>query len=607
MDKVEPISHLDTATVTSPNDIPRVTLTWENLDLTISKKVGFRKHEDIRVLKDISGYAKPGELLAVMGTSGAGKSSLLSVLSGWVKPSKDRKITGDIKANGVSIFSLHYSKLAGNVLQEDILLSTLTVKETIQFSADLRTPYSTEEKARRVNQLIDDLRLTKCKDTLIGSQKRRGISGGEKKRVCIGIELITNPSLLFLDEPTSGLDSYTALAIMKLLKDQANLGRTIICTLHQPSSQIVELIDSLLVMTNGYTIYHNPPELIKPWFKDGLKYKFPKLGNPIDILMHIITQDDSRFESRELKNEHLLEAYKENYKQLTIEGEDDNLKKFNPSLVSTANQYKFLLGRSIKETFRNRDVIRAKIGISVIQAAIIDMLYYKLSDDRQGIQNRYGLFFMLNIVLFISGIITVVLTFPLQRSVFLKEQGYSMYGAYTYFWAKLTPEIYLETIIPTIMFVMIYWATELNTDSYDKPLTFWGIAILAHLAGGSIGLFMGCIVSNVEGISAFIPMVFFPNLVYSGFLANFDSIPIPFRYLTYISPFRYCFTSMSQNEYHNLDLDCDDDEVNPCTPLSDLNIDISLWRNIVILGAIVIGFRLMASLALKKLVHRIYA
>lgn len=605
MDKVE---HLDAETVGPliTTDIPKVRITWQNLRLTIVKSVGFRKTEDVEVLKNISGVAEPGKLLAVMGTSGAGKSSLLSILNGGSKPSKLRKICGDVKANGVSIFDLKYNKITGNVLQEDILLASLSVRESIQFSADLRTHLNSDEKESRINKIIDDLRLTKVQHTMIGSNKVRGVSGGEKKRVCIGIELITNPSVLFLDEPTSGLDSFTAFAIMRLIKDQADLGRTVVCTLHQPSSQIFELIDSLLVMTAGHIIYHNKPSFIEQWFSN-LDYEFPRLGNPIDFLMHIISIEEERFENKQDKIDYFLKPYIDNLEPIEPGAEDLNLKMLNPPNLAVFEQFKFLLLRSVKETFRNKALLRSKVAIGVVQGGIIDMLFYNLTDDQKGIQNRYGLFFMLNIVLFISGIVQIILTFPLQRAVFLKEKGTDMYGTFTYFWAKILPELYLEVLVPTLMFLMIYWACDLNTSSYDKPLTFWGICLLAHSAGGSIGLFMGCIVTNVDAIAAFIPMIFFPNLVYSGFLANFDSIPIPFCYFTYLSPFRYSFTSMAQNEYHGITFTCEDEEPYPCTPLSDLNIDVSLWRNIIILAAITLAYRFLAALALNRLVKKIYA
>lgn len=583
----------------------KIRLTWEHIVLKLTKKVSRKKTEELVVLKDISGSAEPGELLVVMGTSGAGKSSLLSVLNGWVKPNKQRSIDGDIKANGVPISEIKFSKLSGNVLQEDILLGNLSVRECFQFSADLRTAFSPAEKQELIDKILEDLRITNVQHSLVGSHTVRGISGGEKKRVCIGIELITNPSVLFLDEPTSGLDSFTALAIMKLIKDQALLGRTVVCTLHQPSSEIVDLIDSLLVMTDGHIIYHNPPNKIQPWF-EVLGYEFPEYGNPIDYLLHIVTKNDDRFITREDKNQFLLDAYSTDFKLEKSDFIDEDLKLFDSKLVGTWDQFKYLLSRSSKETFRNKALLKSKLGMALMMGGIYNMLYYNLDTTYKGIQNRNGLFFMLIITLLSSGVLQVVLTFPIQRAVFLKEQGFSMYGTLVYFWAKIIPEFFMEALIPTLFFIINYWACDLNTESYEKPLIFWLICLLAHLAGGSGGFFIGCVVSNVEAVSEFMTLIFFPDVLYSGFLVNYDSIPIPFRYLTYLSSFRYAFSAMATNEYRELTLQCESED-DPCTPLDDLNIHLPLWLNLLILAIIVVVFRVMAGIALRLLVSRIYS
>eukprot|EP00359_Climacostomum_virens_P005847 CAMPEP_0204901990 /NCGR_PEP_ID=MMETSP1397-20131031/3404_1 /ASSEMBLY_ACC=CAM_ASM_000891 /TAXON_ID=49980 /ORGANISM="Climacostomum Climacostomum virens, Strain Stock W-24" /LENGTH=605 /DNA_ID=CAMNT_0052070429 /DNA_START=798 /DNA_END=2612 /DNA_ORIENTATION=- len=590
---------------THGNDFPRIRLTWEHVELSIKNKTGRNTTSTLNILKDITGYAEPGELLVIMGTSGAGKSTLLSVLNGWVKPNKTREISGSIKANGVPINEIKFGKISGNVLQDDILLANMTVRECLQFSADLRTSFTSEEKEALVDKLLEDLRLKKVEHSRIGSAEVRGISGGEKKRVCIGIELIVNPSVLFLDEPTSGLDSFTALAIMKLIKEQAKLGRTVICTLHQPSSEIVELIDSLIVMTDGHIIYHNTPVKIRGWF-EKLGFPFPEYGNPIDFLLHICTKDDERFETREQKNTMLLNAYHAKHKQIKIEEVDEDLRNINPKPVSTVNQFKYLLGRSTRETFRNKALLKSKLGLALFLGGIYNILYYNLDDSRKGIQNRNGLFFMLIITLLSSGVLQVVLTFPLQRAVFIKEQGFQMYGTLVYFWAKLIPEAVMEAVIPTLFFLFLYWIEDLNTNTVERPLIFWGICILAHFAGGSGGFLIGCIVSNVNAVSEFMTLIFFPDVMYSGFLANYDSIPIPFRYLTFLSSFRYAYSAMAQNEFTGLDFACEDARVDPCDPLEDLNTDVPMWLNLLVLAAITIVFRVMAGVFLKLLVRRTY-
>jgi len=303
----------------------------------------------------------------------------------------------------------------------------------------------------------------------------------------------------------------------------------------------------------------------------------------------------------------LLNAYDAKYKQVKIEEVDEDLRNISPKPVSTVDQFKYLLGRSAKETFRNSSLLKSKLMLALFLGGIYNMLYYNLDTSRKGVQNRNGLFFMLIITLLSSGVLQVVLTFPLHRAVFIKEQGFQMYGSFAYFWAKILPETLMEAVIPTLFFLFLYWIEGLNTNSIEKPLIFWGICLLAHFAGGSLGFMLGSILTNVQAVSEFTVLTFFPDSVYSGFLVNYASIPIPFKYLTYLSSFRYAFSAIAQNEYDGLDFECEDDEVDPCDPLDDLSIDIPMWLNIVLLAAIVIVYRLLAGVFLKLYAKKIYS
>jgi len=590
---------------TEPPEVTKVRLTWENVKLSIKQQVGRKKTVTTEILKGVNGSAEPGELLAVMGTSGAGKTCLINVLNGWVKPNKTRQITGEIKANGVPIDSLEFGRIAGNVLQDDSLLAYLTVRESLEFSADLRTSFSKKEKDLLIEKLLHDLRLKEVEHSLVGSADVRGISGGEKKRVCIGIELIVNPSVLFLDEPTSGLDSFTALATMKLIKHQSELGRTVICTLHQPSSEIVELIDSLVVMTDGYIVYQSSPVNIQGWF-ERIGFPFPQYGNPIDYILHICAKDDEHFPCKDDKIQLLLKAYQAEFVLERDEVADEGIKSYNQETGTIIKQLKYLFGRATKETFRNKEALKSKIGTALFLGGIYNMLYNGLDTSRKGVQNRHGLFLMMYFTMVLSGCLQVVMSLPLQRAVFIKEQGNKMYGTFAFLLAKCFSEAFMEAIIPSLFFVFQYWIDNLNTSSPSKPLTFWGVLLLSHFLGGSFGLLFGSIVSNVMVILELSSIIFIWDTLYSGFYANFDSLPIPFKYLTYVVPARYAFSAMAQIEFDGLDFDCEDAEVDPCDPLEDLNINVPLWLNIVVLGVMMVMYRVLAGLYLKWYVWRMH-
>nr|DAD42458.1 TPA_asm: hypothetical protein HUJ06_000688 [Nelumbo nucifera] len=225
-------------------------LVWEDVSVVLPN---FGKGPTRRLLQGLCGYAEPGRIMAIMGPSGSGKSSLLDSLSGRL--SGNTIMTGNVLINGRKK-RLDYG-LVAYVTQEDVLLGTLTVRETISYSAHLRLPsaLSKEEIDQVVEDTIMEMGLQDCADKLIGNWHLRGISGGEKKRVSIALEILTRPRLLFLDEPTTGLDSAAAFFVIQTLRTAALDGRTVICSIHQPSSEVFDLFDDLFLLSSGEAVY----------------------------------------------------------------------------------------------------------------------------------------------------------------------------------------------------------------------------------------------------------------------------------------------------------------------------------------------------------------
>lgn len=240
------------------------------------------------ILDDLSGSIEPGQFLSIIGASGAGKTTLLNFLSGK-EVSKNLEKTGSIKINGVEKDSIkNFGALMAYIQQEDILLQTMTVKECMLFAAKLKLAGTPEYKEERVAKVIASLRLGKCADTKIGGPLVKGVSGGERKRCSIGVELITDPNLIFLDEPTTGLDSFTATQVMQLLRDLAAEGRTILSTIHQPNTETFELFDKLMLLARGKIIYFNQASVAVDYFS-SIGYQCPELINPADYFMGIMS------------------------------------------------------------------------------------------------------------------------------------------------------------------------------------------------------------------------------------------------------------------------------------------------------------------------------
>ncbi|KAI7754339.1 hypothetical protein M8C21_006027 [Ambrosia artemisiifolia] len=268
-----------------------ITLKFEDLAYSINLQSGeahcFTSHESKRtrtVLSGVSGVVRPGELLAMLGPSGSGKTTLLTALGGRLPG----KTSGSITYNGQP-FSSSIKRKIGFVTQDDVLYPHLTVLETLTYAAMLRLPKNLthEEKVEQAELIITELGLTMCRNSIVGGALIRGVSGGERKRVSIGQELLVNPSLLLLDEPTSGLDSTTALRLMGTLKGLAKGGRSVVTTIHQPSSRLYWMFDKVVVLCDGCPIYSGQACRVMEYLASiGFVPGF-SLMNPADFLLDL--------------------------------------------------------------------------------------------------------------------------------------------------------------------------------------------------------------------------------------------------------------------------------------------------------------------------------
>ncbi|KAJ3058638.1 hypothetical protein HK102_010384, partial [Quaeritorhiza haematococci] len=267
----------------------------EGTEKRTEKKGWFGKKKQKRVLiSGISGHVKPGEVLAIMGPSGGGKSTLLDILANR-KNKSHGDITGEIILNNsvpISKIGSLRQRLLGYVMQHDVFTETLTLQETLLIAAELKLPrrMTRAEKMERVNEVIEELGLTKSRHTKVGGPQIRGLSGGEKRRLGIGMELLSSPSILLLDEPTSGLSSTDALSVMTTIKSLARKNRTVILTIHQPRSEIFDMFDKLLLLSKGRATYFGPSADAVQYFEE-LGYECPFGWNVADFLLDIISSD----------------------------------------------------------------------------------------------------------------------------------------------------------------------------------------------------------------------------------------------------------------------------------------------------------------------------
>ena len=268
-----------------------LSLTFDGVVVGIPAENGVAGGERL-ILNGVSGYCEPGSVTALMGATGSGKTTLLSALANRLEVPTRLSTASRIRYGGEA-WSKSLKRLVGFVEQDDIVVPELTVRQTLRFAARLRLPADTEDSAlkleRRVNEVIDQLALGKCVDTPIGSVAARGVSGGERKRVCIASELLAEPRLLFLDEPTSGLDSETALVLVRSLRRlAAEEGVTIVCSIHQPNSQVFTNFQQLCFLHAGRMVFFGEAQAASLAHFSGLVgSKCPAHYNPPDWYMEL--------------------------------------------------------------------------------------------------------------------------------------------------------------------------------------------------------------------------------------------------------------------------------------------------------------------------------
>lgn len=591
-----------------------------------SCKSGEEKH----IIKGISGVMKPG-LNAIMGPTGSGKSSLLDILAGRKDP---KGLSGLLLVDGLPPPD-DFKRISGYVVQNDIIMGTLSVRESLWFSANLRLPrrLTKEQKAARIDRILNELGLNGCADTKIGTALIRGISGGEKKRTAIGIELITEPTVLFLDEPTTGLDASTANAVMTLLKRLSKRGRTIICSIHQPRFSIYRQFDTMTLLCLGKMAYHGPRDQILPYFAEQ-GYHCEEHNNPADFVLDVINgdstaiseinekegeeQDDVAEPQSALTADKLSAIYANHqiFKDCTAELNDIHNEYTNNQTVFrepgsayvTPFHYQFavLSKRAAKNILRNPIASVGNLVVNLIIGAIFGLLYFQTDDTSvTGVQNILGVLFFITTNLLFGSISSLEL-FVQERDIFLREHVSGYYRVIAYFLAKMLADLIpVRTVAPIVFCSVTYWMVGLKAEA-GSFFFFMLMVIVTGYASVAIGLFFSASFDTFAVATLFLTMVYVFSIIFAGLLVNIQTIFPWLGWIEYLSIARYGFAGMAINElrggnYSQCVPDTNCTSSIYATGESILNTQLSIgtsgepitdwdmWQNAVALGVISLG------------------
>ncbi|KAJ8527744.1 hypothetical protein K7X08_015195 [Anisodus acutangulus] len=516
-----------------------------------------KSQEEKTILNGVSGIVSPGEMLAILGPSGSGKTTLLTGLGGrLVNGHLDGAITYNNKP-----FSNAMKRNTGFVTQDDVHYPHLTVSETLVFTALLRLPktFTVEEKTAHAEAIITQLGLTKCKDSIIGGPLLRGISGGERKRLSIGQEMLINPSLLFLDEPTSGLDSTTALRIVSTLRDLAKGGRTVVMTIHQPSSRLFYMFDKVLLLSEGNPLYFGRGEDAMGYFS-GIGFSPLVAMNPSDFLLDLangILSDDLRVltdkprEDPASIKQTLVTAFRtnlaENLKEQLQESDDQQVadksheKKFDQWSNTWWLQFSVLFRRGMKER-KHESFSGLKVGQVLVVALLCGLLWWRSNN----IQDKIGLlFFYINFWEFFP-MFQAIFTFPQERMMLEKERLSGMYRLSAYFMARTVGDLPMELVLPTIFTVITYWMAGLKPSIVSFCTTLLSLLYNVLVSQG-LGLAIGAMVTDLKSANTLGSVIMLSFTLVGGYFVQHVHSFI--AWIKYVSITQYAFKLLLGSQY----------------------------------------------------------
>ncbi|KAG4395116.1 hypothetical protein GLYMA_20G163500v4 [Glycine max] len=337
------------------------------------------------ILKDISLTALPSQILAVVGPSGAGKSTLLDILAARTLPSH-----GTLLLNSAPLVPSTFRKLSSYVPQHDHCLPLLTVSETFLFAAKLLKP-KTSNLAATVSSLLSELRLTHLSNTRLA----HGLSGGERRRVSIGLSLLHDPAVLLLDEPTSGLDSTSAFKVMRILKQTCTTrNRTIILSIHQPSFKILACIDRILLLSKGTVVHHGSVATLHA-FLHSSGFTVPHQLNALEYAMEILSQLN---EVKPVTPPSIPESPQSSISTSSVsEGGARSSREIIRYRSSRVHEIFTLYSRFWKIIYRTRQLLLTNTAEALLVGLVLGTIYINIGFDKEGIEKRFGLFAFLSV------------------------------------------------------------------------------------------------------------------------------------------------------------------------------------------------------------------
>ncbi|KAL3424907.1 ABC-2 type transporter [Phlyctema vagabunda] len=542
--------------------------TWKNLTYTIQTPHGPRV-----LLNNVHGWVKPGMLGALMGSSGAGKTTLLDVLA---QRKVDGKIKGSVLVDGRPL-SVSFQRSAGYCEQLDVHESLATVREALEFSALLRQSRTIprEEKLKYVDTILDLLEMHDIENSLIGTSDGPGLTVEQKKRLTIGVELVSRPSILiFLDEPTSGLDGQAAYNIIRFLKKLASAGQAVLVTIHQPSAQLFYQFDTLLLLAKGgNTIYFGEigesASTVKDYFARN-NAPCPPNANPAEHMIDVVTGHNQNWKRIWLESPEYtkmlteLDQIVETAANSPVGTTDDGFEFAMPLW----DQIKMVTKRMNTLIWRNTEYVNNRLSLHIILGLFVGFSFWMIGSSVGDLQLR--LFAMFNFIFVAPGVIAQLQPlFIEKRNIYeIREKKSKMYSWVAFVTGLIVAEMPYLVLCAVLYFVCFYYTAGLPAESSKAGPVFL-IMLLYEFIYTGIGQLIAAYAPNAVAASLANPLVIFTLVGFSGVVVPYSQLQDFWKYwLYYINPFNYLVGSLMVFVTHDIQVECKESEFALFDPLT---------------------------------------
>lgn len=542
------------------------------------------------VLKDVSCEARPGEITAIAGPSGAGKTTLLEVLSGRTKG----RVSGHVLVNDQEMDAGSFRRKSGYVTQDDALFPLLTVEETLMYSALLRLQGGRREAIRRVKVLMRELGLEHVAGTRIGGGSDGGISGGERRRVSIGAELVHDPAVIFIDEPTSGLDSASALYLMLLLKAMVvGQGKTVVLTIHQPGFRILELIGRLVLLSNGEVRHSGSLTLLEERLKSA-GHCIPRHVNLLEFAIDVA------------ENLALQPSEAPNNLALREKDSEGNREEKRPLYSNSRFGEVLILGkRFCSIIFRTKQLFAARIIQALVAGFILGTVFIGTNNDKgKALQARLG-FFAFTLTFLLSSTTEGLPIFLQERRILMRETSRGAYRVSSYVLSNTLIFLPFLLMVSFLYTTPVYWLVGLRRG-IDGFLYFSLVVWLVVLMSNSFVACFSALVPNFIMGTSVISGLMGSFFLFSGYFIAEKNIPSYWIFMHYLSLFKYPFECFMINEYggEKGQKSCVERQGGQCSLFGDGFLrqqgleEPQKWTNLAVMLGFILGYRLLCFLIL---------